>query len=307
MAAQAARAIKKRSLTHSNFWGYFFIMPTLVGLAAFYFGPMIFSLVISFFKWEVVTRAEFIGFGNFVTMFRDDDLIGKALLVTLYYTGLTVPLVNVAALFIASLLNTKIRGKSFFRTINYIPSIVPAVASSALWMFLFNPTFGFFNTMLGWFGLDPQLWIYDTKLVIPSLALMTVWGAGNTIIIYLAGLQGVPNYLYESVEIDGGNAFHKFFHITLPMMSPIVFFNLVINFISFMQTFTQGYIMTQGGPANASLFYVLLLYRNAFKYQKMGYASAMAWLLFAIVALLTFINFRTSNLWVFQINAEEQS
>ncbi len=307
MAAQTARATRKKGLTHSNSWGYFFITPALIGLVAFSFGPMVFSLVISFFKWEVVTPAEFVGFGNYVTMFAKDDLIGQALLVTLYYTGLTVPMINIIALFIASLLNAKIRGKSVFRTINYIPSIVPAVASSALWMFLFNPTFGFFNTMLGWFGLDPQLWIYDTKLVIPSLSLMAVWGAGNTIIIYLAGLQGVPSYLYESVEIDGGNFVHKFFHITLPLMSPIIFFNIIINVIGSMQTFTQGYIMTQGGPANASLFYVLLLYRNAFKYQKMGYASAMAWLLFIIVGLLTYINFKSSNLWVFQVSGEDQS
>ncbi len=305
MAVLTARAKKGKSLTHSNFWGFFFIMPTLIGLVAFYFGPMIFSLVISFFRWEVVVAPQFIGVENYVTMFTEDELVGKSLLVTLYYTGLTVPLINIVSLFIASMLNTKIRGKSVFRTISYIPSIVPAVASAALWMYLFNPTFGFFNTMLGWFGLDPQLWIYDTKLVIPSLALMAVWGAGNTVIIYLAGLQGVPNHLYESVEIDGGNAFHKFFHITLPIMSPIIFFNVVMNIISCMQTFTQGYIMTEGGPANASLFYVLLLYRNAFKYQKMGYASAMAWLLFIIIALLTLINFRASKLWVFQISGEE--
>jgi multiple sugar transport system permease protein len=175
----SSKGKKKTSLTHSNFWGFFFIMPALIGLVVFYFGPMIFSLVISFFRWEVVVTPQFIGFENYKTMFLEDELVGKALTVTLYYTGLSVPLINVVSLFIASMLNARIHGKSVFRTISYIPSIVPAVASSALWMYLFNPTFGFFNTVLGWFDLDPQLWIYDTKLVIPSLALMGSVGRGQ--------------------------------------------------------------------------------------------------------------------------------
>ncbi len=279
-------------------WGYIFIMPALIGLVVFYFGPMLYSLVISFFKWDIVTPPQFVGLANYKTMIFDDDLIKKSLTVTGYYTLLAVPMINIVSLFLASLLSSKIKALSIFRTVFYLPSIVPAVASAALWMFLCNPMFGFFNTMLGWFGIERQQWIYDSKQVIPVLAVMATWGAGNTVIIYLAGLLGIPNHLYEAIEVDGGNWLHKFVYVTLPLMTPIIFYNVVMSIIGCMQTFTQGYIMTQGGPANASLFYVLHLYRNAFKYQKMGYASAMAWLLFIIIALLTFINFKLANKWV---------
>ncbi len=279
-------------------WGYIFIAPALIGLIVFYFGPMLYSLIISFFKWDILTPPQFVGLENYRTMLIEDDLIKKSLLVTGYYTLLAVPMINIVSLFLASFLSSKIKGLSVFRTVFYLPSIVPAVASAALWMFLCNPMFGLFNTVLGWFGIERQQWIYDSKQVIPVLALMATWGAGNTVIIYLAGLLGIPNHLYEAIEVDGGNRIHKFIYITLPLMTPIIFYNVVMSIIQCMQTFTQGYIMTQGGPANASLFYVLHLYRNAFKYQKMGYASAMAWLLFIIIALLTFINFKMANKWV---------
>ena len=279
-------------------WGYLFILPALIGLVVFYFGPMLYSLIISFFKWDIVTPPTFVGLANYRTMILEDDLIKKSLMVTGYYTLLAVPMINIVSLLLASLLSSKIKGLSVFRTVFYLPSIVPAVASAALWMFLCNPMFGFFNTMLGWVGIERQQWIYDSKQVIPVLALMATWAAGNTVIIYLAGLLGIPGHLYEAIEVDGGNWFHKFIYVTLPLMTPIIFYNVVMSIIQCMQTFTQGYIMTQGGPANASLFYVLHLYRNAFKYQKMGYASAMAWLLFIIIALLTFINFKFANKWV---------
>ncbi|MFW5983064.1 MAG: carbohydrate ABC transporter permease [bacterium] len=284
---------RKRTL-----WGYLFILPALLGLLIFYLGPMLYSLIISFSEWDIITMPKFVGIENYQTMFFKDDLIKKSLVVTAYYSLLAVPMINIVSLFLATLLNSKIKGLSVFRTIFYLPSIVPAVASAALWMFLCNPMFGFFNTMLGWFGIARQQWIYDSKQVIPVLAVMATWAAGNTVIIYLAGLLGIPNHLYEAVEVDGGNVFHKFFYITVPLMTPIIFFNVVMGVIQSMQTFTQGFIMTQGGPANASLFYVLHLYRNAFKHQKMGYASAMAWLLFIIIGILTFINFKLANKWV---------
>lgn len=283
---------------NKTLWGYFFIAPAILGLILFNFGPMLFSLGISFFKWDVVTPAEWIGAGNYSRLIKD-PLVLKSLGVTAYYTLLTVPLTTIIGLLVASLLNTKVKAMSVFRTIFYIPSIVPAVASSALWMFLCNPMYGLLNTIIGYFGISPQNWIYDPVMVIPSLAVIAVWGSGNTVIIYLAGLQGIPGHLYESIEIDGGNAVHKFFNITVPMISPIIFYNVVMGVIGSMQTFTQAYVMTQGGPDNASLFYVLLLYRTAFTNQEMGYASAMAWILFIIVAILTFISFKSSNLWVF--------
>lgn len=279
-------------------WGYFFIFPTIISLFLFYFGPMLFSLFISFNSWDIVRLPQWAGFDNYTRVFSD-ELTMKSLGVTLYYTLMAVPATTVVALLTAVLLNTKIRAMSFFRTALYIPSIVPMVANVALWMFLYNPAFGLLNYFIGLFGIPPQNWVYAKESVIPSLALMAVWGAGNTIVIYLAGLQGISHELYESVDIDGGNVFHKFINVTLPMLSPVIFYNVVMGIIGSMQVFTQPYIMTQGGPDNASMFIVLLLYRTAFRNQEMGYASAMSWVLFIIIGIMTLIAFKTSDMWVF--------
>ncbi|MGJ4851289.1 carbohydrate ABC transporter permease [Bacillota bacterium Meth-B3] len=281
-------------------WGFLFIAPALIGLLVFYVGPMLFSLVIGFFEWDMIREPAFVGAANYMNMFTQvNSLVPQALRVTLSYSFLTVPLITCVSLFLAVLLNTKVRCMSLFRTIFYIPSIVPAVANAALWMFLCNPMFGLLNTVLKACGLPPSNWIYDANAVIPTLSLMAVWGSGNTVIIYLAGLQGISRSLYESVEIDGGNALHKFKNVTVPMISPVIFYNMIMAIINCMQTFTQAYIMTDGGPSNASLFYVLLLYRTAFNNQQMGYASAMAWILFILVALLTMMAFKLSGKWVF--------
>lgn len=291
---------------HSDtLWGYFFILPAVIGLIVFYFGPMLFSFFISFNSWDVVRPPKWILFGNYARVFSD-ELTMKSLGVTLYYTLLAVPATTVVALLTAVLLNTKIKALSFFRTALYIPSIVPMVANVALWMFLYNPAFGLLNYFIGLFGIPPQNWVFAKESVVPSLALMAVWGAGNTIVIYLAGLQGISHELYESVDIDGGNVFHKFFNVTLPMLSPVIFYNVVMGIIGSMQVFTQPYIMTQGGPDNASMFIVLLLYRTAFRNQEMGYASAMSWVLFVLIGIMTLIAFKTSDTWVF-IEGEDKN
>jgi multiple sugar transport system permease protein len=284
-------------------WGYIFIGPCIAGLLVFNFGPMLYSFVISFTQWDMVTPAKFVGFGNYVELFRD-PLTWQSVKATLYYTALTVPAITVTTFLVAVLLNTSISGISVFRTIFYIPSIVPIVATSAIWMYIFNPMFGLMNSILRTVGLPPQNFIFSPQGAVPWLAVMAVWGAGNTVVIYLAGLQGISRTLYEAAEIDGANAFRKFFHISVPMMTPIIFYNMLMAIISAMQTFTQVFIMTQGGPDNASLFYSLLLYRLAFHYSRMGYASAMSWVLFIIIAILTAIVFRTSRKWVFYENKD---
>jgi multiple sugar transport system permease protein len=245
-----------------------------------------------------VRAAEFIGIKNYADILHD-PLVGLSLRVTIYYTALSVPLITVTAFLVAVLLNTGVKGISVFRTIFYIPSIVPVVASSAVWMYIFDPMFGLLNSIIRAVGLPPQSFIYSREGVIPGLAVMAVWGAGNTVVIYLAGLQGISRQLYEAADLDGANVFHRFFHITVPLMTPIIFFNMIMAMIGAMQTFTQAYIMTGGGPNNASLFYSLLLYRTAFQLQRMGYASAMSWILFLITAVLTLVVFRTSDRWVF--------
>ena len=197
------------------------------------------------------------------------------------------------------LLNTKVKGTSVFRTIIYIPSVVPAVAAAAIWMFLFNPFTGFLNSILLSLGLPTQMWIYSPTQVIPCLVVMAAWGSGSTAVIYLAALQGVPRQLYEAIEIDGGSNISKFLNVTLPMISPVILYNVIMSMIGSLQSFTSAYIMTSGGPNNASLFYVLLLYRRAFESSQMGMASAMAWLLFVVTGLLTALSFVVSNKWVY--------
>ena len=278
--------------------GYLFISPALLGFLLFCLVPMVYSLCISFTEWNMAIPPKFVGLDNYKTM-MGDELVWKSRRVTMYYTVLAVPLCNVVALLMAVLLNTSVKGQSVFRTIFYIPSIVPAVAASALWMFIFNPYNGLLNTLVSIVGLRKQQWIYSANQVIPCMAVMAAWGSGSTAVIYLAGLQGIPKHLYEAIDVDGGRAWHKFFHITIPMLSPVIFYNLVMGIIGSMQAFTQGYIMTKGGPNNASLFYVLLLYNRAFEYSKMGFACAMAWVLFVVIGLLTAINFYVSNKWVY--------
>lgn len=291
-------ARKLRPSTRRNLAGLAFISPGLIGLVFFCMLPMFYSLGVGFTKWNMKTPPVFIGLDNFKAIFKDPVAMGS-IRVTLTYTLLSVPLCNIYALMMAMLLNTKVKAMSYFRTIFYIPSVVPAVAASAIWMFIFNPFNGFLNSVFLNIGLTPQMWIYSPKQVIPCLAVMAAWSSGSTAIIYLAALQGVPRPLYEAIDVDGGNAWHKFANVTLPTISPVIFYNIVMTTIGSLQTFTQAYIMTNGGPNNASLFYVLLLYRRAFTQSDMGMACAMAWLLFVLIAIITALNFLGSKKWVF--------
>mgnify|MGYP005762868753 CR=1 FL=1 len=284
-------------------WGYFFIAPAIIGLICFNFGPMLFSLGVSFTSWDVITDMEFIGFENYINLFHD-PLFFQSLKVTLLYTLITVPLITCVPLLIAILLNTKVKGIAVFRTIFYVPSIVPAVASAAIWMYIYNPLYGLLNSILKIFGIPSQNFIFSETQAIPSLAVMALWAAGNTVVIYLAGLQGVSKQLYEAAEIDGAGVLSRFKNITIPMMTPIIFYNFVMAIINSMQIFTQAYIMTEGGPANATYFYALMVYDNAFKQSKMGYSAAMSWVFFIIIAVLTLIVFKTQNKWVIYENGD---
>jgi multiple sugar transport system permease protein len=282
-------------------WGYVFIAPCIVGLLLFNFGPMLYSLFVSFTEWDMITPARFIGAANYRELINE-PLVGTSIGVTLYYAMLLVPLATITTFLVAVLLNVKIKGISVFRTIFYIPSIVPIVASSALWLYIFNPMFGLLNSIFRSLGLPPQNFIFSPEGAVPWLVVMAVWMSGNAVVIYLAGLQGISRELYEASELDGANAFQSFVHITVPMMSPIIFYNMLMALIGAMQTFTQVFIMTSGGPNNASLFFSLYLYREAFKFQRMGYASALSWVLFLIIAALTAGLFRASRKWVFYEN-----
>ncbi len=288
-----------RQRRNEALWGILCVAPAVLGFLIWQLGPIVASLLIAFTDWNIAGSPNWIGIGNFQQMFTQDALFWKSLRVTAIYTLGSVPLSIVFAFFLAVLLNQKIKGLPIFRTIFYLPAIVPVIASSILWLWLFNPDFGLLNAAADLLRLPRSQWIYGEGSVIPSLILMSLWAVGPMMIIFLAGLQGVPRQLYEAVDVDGGNALHKLWHITVPMVTPTILFNLVLSIIGTMQTFTQAYIMTQGGPNNASLFYVLYLYRKAFQESDMGYASALAWVLFIIIAVLSFFVLRTSNRWVY--------
>ena len=284
---------------------YIFIAPGVLGYLIFVLGPVLYSLAMSLMDYGVVTPPRFIGLDNWrvIFSFRQDPLIWQSLKVTTYYSIGSVACGVTCALFVAMLMNQRILGIYLFRTIFYMPSVISGVPVALLWMWIFNPSFGVLNTALAWLGIDGPQWLFDPFWVIPAFVIMSLWGIGGAMVIFLAGLQGIPQSLYEAAELDGANMMAKFRHITLPMLSPVIFFNVVLGIIGSFQAFTQSFIMTQGGPANASLLYVLYLYRNAFQYFKMGYASAMAWLLLVIIMALTLLVFRSSAVWVYYESA----
>jgi len=247
-------------------------------------------------NWDAMTAPRFIGFKNYAHLFSQDPLFWHSLRVSLTYSFFSIPLGIVVGLGLAILLNQKVAGLAFWRTLYYLPSVVSGVAVAILWLTLFNPDHGLFNLFLGHLGIQhPPLWLNSSGWALPSLLIMGLWGAGGSMILYLAGLQSVPTELYEAADIDGAGAWSKFWHITLPMISPVLFFNVIMGLIGELQIFTQPQIMTNGGPDNATLFYALYLYRQAFRYYHMGYAGAMAWILFSIILLLTLLFIRGSK------------
>lgn len=279
-------------------WGILFALPPIMGLLCFSLYPVMASFYYSMTDWMIGGDRNFVGIDNYKTIFTADPTFQKSLFITAYYSFGAVPLSLTSAFILAFLLNQKVKGLAFFRTIFYLPTIVPYIASTILWIWIFNPDFGLLNTMLKSIGLPTSQWIYSETTAIPSLMLMSTWAVGTWMLIFLAGLQSVPAHLYEAVEVDGGSRWQKFWHITIPSMTPTIFFNLVMALISAFQVFNQAYIMTQGGPNNATLFLVFHIYRKAFAESKIGYASALAWILFLIIMILTLIVFKSSNKWV---------
>ncbi len=295
--------MKKRHLradTLEALSGYLFASPVILGLLVWVIAPMVGVVLISLTDWNVLTTPHWVGIRNYIKLLTSDLYFWNTVRVTAYFVVLNVAGTTVYSLVVAMLLNQNIRGRGVYRSIFYLPTIVPIVASSALWLWLFNPEFGLLNVMLQAVGLPRSLWVNSPATVVPSIVLMSVWGgAGNTIVIFLAALQGVPRELLEAVEIDGGNWWHRFRAITLPMISPVTFFNVVTGLIASFTIFTQSYVMTEGGPSNASLFYVLLLYREGFQRNNIGGAAALSCVLIVIVAVLSIMIFGASRRWVY--------
>ncbi len=302
--AHSQKRINRNTLRR-NLEGYLFASPWIVGFVLWTVGPMIASLVIAFTEWDLVSAPRWVGLANVEAMWQD-DLVMQALRVTTLYALISVPLHIVFGLGLALLLNARIGWLRFYRTAFYLPSVLSGVAVALLWRWMFSTEFGLINGLLRQIGIDGPAWLGSEQWALPSLILMSLWGVGAGAIIYLAGLQGIPTDLYEAAEVDGAQGWSRFWSITLPLMTPVLFFELVTGFIAGLQVFTQAFIMTKGGPNNATLFYLLYLYRNAFEYFRMGYASALAWVLFLYILALTLIVYRSSNSWVYYEGEERK-
>ncbi len=290
------RRTMKRS-TREALYGYLMISPWIIGFLVFTAGPMIASFIIGMFRTDFLSGAEFVGFRWYISVLTD-TLVRKAVINTALYSFFVVPLNTIIALLIAVMLNQGIKGQSIWRTIYYLPAVVSGVAVSLLWQYLYQPDTGLFNSILFKFGIQGPRWVYSEAWAMPSIIIMSLWGAGAAMLIYLAGLRSIPTSLYEAAEIDGANSFRRFFAITLPLLTPTIFFNVILNIIGSWQVFTQALIMTNGGPNNATLTMVLHIYRTGFQNGLFGYASAQAWLLFMLVLIFVILGLRSAGSWV---------
>ncbi len=300
------RLFKKKHLSLEKrrwLWAYAFISPWLIGFTIFTLGPMLISLYYSFTDFNIIDAPVWTGVDNYRKVFFEDPLFWHSLKRTLYFAALALPLGLAFGFFLAILLNQDVPGVNLWRTMFFLPSVIAGVAVAILWVRIFNPQVGILNPFLeNFLGIqNPPGWLSDPDWAIPSLVLISLWGIGGSMIIYLAGLQGIPTTLYEVAKIDGANAWQRFRFVTLPLMTPVIFYNLVLGLIASFQYFTEVYVATSGdgGPVRSTLVYNLYLYQTAFRFFDMGYASALAWVLFLIVLGATLLVFRSSAMWVF--------
>jgi multiple sugar transport system permease protein len=277
---------------------YVMILPWVIGFAIFIAYPLARSLYLSFTNFYIGRTPDFIGSDNFDRLLHDDAFWISIRVTTLYVIG-SVPGSTIIAIGVSMLLAQKVRLVSMWRTIFFLPSVVAPVAVAVLWFYVFNPEYGLINTLLSYVGVTGPGWITNEKWALPSLIIMSWWTIGGQVIIYVAGLKNIPQELYEVADLDGAGAWSKFWHVTIPMLSPTIFFNVVLGFIGAFQTFDGAWILTRGGPNRATLTYMINLYKEAFELGSMGYASALAWVLFIIIMLLTLLILRTSSLWVY--------
>jgi multiple sugar transport system permease protein len=282
-------------------WGYIFLTPWLLGLAIFILGPIIASAYFSLTQYSIVKPPQFVGLDNYITAFTDDSLFWSSLGRTFRYALVVVPLGLIGSLFLAILLNQGLKGTTMFRTLFFLPSLTPAVALALLWTWLFHPSVGPINVALSWFGIDGPGWLADKDWALPALIIISLWAfiGGNQMLIFLAGLQGVPQEFYEAAEIDGAGPWARFWAVTLPLITPTLFFNLVLGIIGALKVFTLAFVATLGGPSYATWFYALHIYRQAFEYFRMGYGSALAWIFVVILLVFTLVQLWLSKRWVY--------
>ncbi len=301
--SQASSPIRKPRMSRTalleNVAGFLFISPWIVGFLSFELGPLIAAAYLGLTKYDILTSPVFIGLANYDKMFTRDPLFWKSMWVTAIYSLSTVFLGVILGVALAVLLNQKVRGMSLYRTIYYLPAVVSGVAVAYMWIWVFTPEAGIVNYALSLVGITGPNWLFSTTWTLPSFVLMSLWAVGGGMVLYLAGLQGVPTQLYEAASLDGAGRWAAFWKVTLPMISPVIFFNFIIGIIGSFQVFTNSFVITGGGPANSTLFFVLYMYRHAFENFKMGYAAALGMILFLVIMTLTIISFRLSNRLVF--------
>jgi multiple sugar transport system permease protein len=281
--------------------GYLFASPFILGFLVFIAFPMGWALVLMFQRYNLLSPPSFVGMEN-IQRLLSDPKVGESLYHTAYFALFSVPLQLLLAFGAAVLLNQPIRGRNFYRTALYIPVIVPIVVTAFIWQRAYHPEFGIVNAILGWFNIEPRAWLFEPELAKPAFIFMRIWVFGTQMVIFLAGLQSVPPTLLEAASIDGAGTLRRFWSVTVPLMTPIIFFNFIVGVIGNFQVFAPALIMTKGGPADSTLFMVLYIYRNAFEYSRLGYAAALSWVLFIVILLLTIVQFRISGRWVYYEN-----
>ncbi len=298
MGLRVLGTVRKRDLIDVG-KGLAFVAPWLIGFLAWTLYPILASLYYSFTQYDVLNPPKWIGLTNYAELVLRDPKFGIVMFNTLYFVVIGVPVGVIAAFLLAFLLNNEIKFRPFFRTVFFLPSIVPAVATAMVWLWIYNPRYGLINSFLASLGQTAIPWLSSPALAKDSLIIVNTWGQGSAMVIFLAALQDVPRSLYDAALVDGANTFRRFWHITIPMCTPSLLFVLLTSLIGMFQYFTIGWLLTQGGPNLATEFYGIYLYRNAFRFFKMGYASAMAWILFILVVLFTIAVFRSSARWVY--------
>ena len=290
--------MNKRTLS-ASLTAYVFLTPAILGLILYTFLPILGVIIISLTNWSGLEPPVFNGIQNYIDIFTSDFYFQSSVIATLYFALGAVITGIIYSFSVALMLNQHIPGRGIWRSIFFLPYVVPIIGTSVVWSWMYEANFGVFNYILNCFGFDKIQWLSDEKFAMPSIILMIVWMSGNLIVIFLAGLQGVPKMYLEAVEMDGGNLWHKFRHITMPMMSPIIFYNFLMSLITNLQGFVPAYALTKGGPSDSTLLMVYLIYREGFMRNNFGHASALSVLFFVFIAILTIVVFATSRLWTF--------
>jgi multiple sugar transport system permease protein len=278
--------------------GYLFAAPFILGFLLFIAFPMGWALVLNFQRYNLLAPPAYVGMEN-INRLLSDDKVALSLWNTAYFALISVPLQLALAFGCAVLLNQPLRGRNFYRTALYLPVVVPSVVSAFIWQRAYHPEFGIINEVLSWVGIGPRAWLFEPALAKPAFIFMRIWVMGTQMVIFLAGLQNVPAPLLEAAALDGAGPWRRFWHVTVPILTPVIFFNLIVGIIGNFQVFAPALIMTKGGPQDATLFMVLYIYRNAFEYSRIGYAATLSWVLFLVIVALTIIQFRLSGRWVY--------